>query len=66
MITTAACNGEEVALSSFRRFKVAERAARTGRSPRTDESVKIAAFTNSQFAPANSLKTSLNTKRRAH
>jgi nucleoid DNA-binding protein len=30
MITTAACNGEEVVLSSDRRFKVAERAARPG------------------------------------
>jgi DNA-binding protein HU-beta len=65
MITSAAQQDEEVALFGFGRFKVAERAARKGRNPRTGEAVKIAASKNLRFTPARSLKTSLNTKRRA-
>ena len=65
MITDAAQKGEEVALFGFGRFKVAERAARQGRNPRTGEAVKIAASKSLKFTPARSLKTSLNTKRRS-
>ncbi len=57
--------GEEVSLFGFGRFKVAERAARKGRNPRTGEAVKIAASKNLKFTPARQLKASLNTKRRA-
>ena len=63
-ITSAAQKGEEVALFGFGKFKVAERAARKGRNPRTGEAVKIAASKNLKFTPARSLKTSLNAKRR--
>ena len=65
MITDAAQKGEEVALFGFGRFKVAERAARKGRNPRTGEAVKIAASKSLKFTPARSLKTSLNSKRRS-
>lgn len=65
MITAAAQKGEEVSLFGFGRFKVAERAARKGRNPRTGEAVKIAASKNLKFTPARSLKAGLNTKRRA-
>ncbi len=65
MITSAAQKGEEVSLFGFGRFKVAERAARKGRNPRTGEAVKIAASKNLKFTPAHSLKSSLNAKRRA-
>ena len=65
MITSAAQKGEEVSLFGFGRFRVAERAARKGRNPRTGEPVKIAASKNLKFTPARSLKTSLNAKRRA-
>jgi DNA-binding protein HU-beta len=64
VITAAAANGEEVSLFGFGRFKVAERAARKGRNPRTGEAVKIAASKNLKFTPARSLKAGLNTKRR--
>ena len=64
-ITTAAQQGEEVALFGFGKFKVAERAARKGRNPRTGEAVKIAASKNLKFTPARSLKASLNAKRRS-
>ncbi len=65
MISTAAQKGEEVSLFGFGRFKVADRAARKGRNPRTGEAVKIAASKNLKFTPARSLKTSLNAKRRS-
>ena len=64
MITAAASKGEEVSLFGFGRFKVAERAARKGRNPRTGEAVKIAASKSLKFTPARSLKAGLNTKRR--
>ncbi len=64
-IVEAAQKGEEVSLFGFGKFKVAERAARKGRNPRTGEAVKIAASKNLKFTPARSLKTSLNKKRRA-
>ena len=64
MISTAAQKGEEVSLFGFGRFKVAERAARKGRNPRTGEAVKIAASKNLKFTAAWALKTSLNVKRR--
>ncbi len=63
-ITDAAQKGEEVSLFGFGKFKVAERAARKGRNPRTGETVKIAASKSLKFTPALSLKSSLNTKRR--
>ena len=64
-IVDAARQGEEVSLFGFGKFKIAERAARKGRNPRTGEAVKIAASKNLKFTPARSLKTSLNKKRRA-
>ena len=65
MITSAVQKGEEVSLFGFGTFKVAERAARKGRNPRTGEAVKIAASKTVRFKPATALKSSLNTKRRA-
>ena len=64
-ITDAARKGEEVSLFGFGKFKVAERAARKGRNPRTGETVKIAASKSLKFTPARALKASLNTKRRS-
>ena len=64
MITTAARQGEEVALFGFGKFRIAERAARKGRNPQTGEAVKIAASKNLKFTPARQLKASLNTKRK--
>ena len=65
MITTAARTGEEVSLFGFGRFRVAERAARKGRNPRTGEAVKIAASKNLKFTSARSLRTSLNTRHKS-
>src|SRR3712207_5504086 len=64
-IVEAARQGEEVSLFGFGKFKLAERAARKGRNPRTGEAVKIAASRTLKFTPARQLKTSLNAKSRA-
>jgi DNA-binding protein HU-beta len=64
-IMAAAQKGEEVSIFGFGRFKVAERAARKGRNPRTGEAVKIAASKSLKFTPARSLKAGLNAKRRS-
>jgi DNA-binding protein HU-beta len=64
-IVEVARQGEPVTLYGFGTFKVAERAARKGRNPRTGEPVKIAASKTLKFAAAGSLKASFNKKRRA-
>jgi DNA-binding protein HU-beta len=63
-VAAAAHAGEEVVLFGFGRFKVVERGARTGRNPRTGETVKIPARKVLKFEAAKALKESLNPKRR--
>ena len=63
-ITKAANTGEEVAIFGFGRFKVVERGARTGRNPRTGETVKIPPRKVLKFEAAKAMKESLNIKRR--
>ena len=48
--------GDKLNLSGFGIFKVAHRAARDGRNPRTGESIKIAASKKAKFVPAKALK----------
>ncbi len=43
VITNTLCDGEEVRLMGFGTFAVKNRAARTGRNPRTNEEYQIAA-----------------------
>jgi DNA-binding protein HU-beta len=64
-ITEAACDGEEVGLFGFGKFKVVERQARKGRNPQTGEAVKIAARKVLKFEAAKAMKEGLNTKKRA-
>jgi DNA-binding protein HU-beta len=63
-ITEAANTGEEVAIFGFGRFKVVERGARTGRNPRTGETVKIPPRKVLKFEAAKAMKENLNIKRR--
>ena len=58
-IRDAAVKGEEVSVPGFGKFKVQHKAARTGRNPRTGESVKIAASKKLAFQPAKALKDAL-------
>ena len=48
--------GEEVAIPGFGTFKVAKRAAREGRNPKTGEKIHIPASTKPKFRAAKVLK----------
>lgn len=48
-----------VQLIGFGTFKVSKRAARTGRNPKTGETIKIAASKSVRFSPSSTLKGSL-------
>ncbi len=48
-----------VQLIGFGTFKVAKRAARTGRNPKTGEAMKIKASKTVRFIPSSSLKGTL-------
>lgn len=52
-------NGEEVSIMGFGTFSTKERAARTGRNPRTGESIEIAASRTPSFKPGKALKDAL-------
>jgi DNA-binding protein HU-beta len=55
-IKTALQKGEQVALVGFGTFVVRERAARTGRNPRTREEITIPASKVPAFKPGKALK----------
>ncbi|MDB4673624.1 HU family DNA-binding protein [Verrucomicrobiales bacterium] len=48
-----------VQIIGFGTFKVSKRAARTGRNPKTGESMKIKASKSVRFSPSANLKASL-------
>lgn len=55
-ITEALKAGEKIAIPNLGTFEVRERAARTGKNPRTGEAVEIAAKRLPAFKPAKALK----------
>ena len=55
-ITESLQAGEKIAIPNLGSFEVRERAARTGKNPRTGESVEIAAKKLPAFKPAKALK----------
>lgn len=55
-VTEALQSGEPVALVGFGTFSVKDRAARTGRNPKTKEPIKIAATKVPSFKAGKSLK----------
>lgn len=59
-VGTALKQGETVALVGFGTFQVKERAARTGRNPRTGEEITIAASKNPVFKAGKALKDAVN------
>lgn len=59
-ITETLRQGEDVTLTGFGTFLVKQRAARTGRNPRTGESVAIPASRSPAFKAGKSLKDALN------
>lgn len=60
VIPAALAEGDTVAIPGFGTFSVRERAARTGRNPRTGESIQIPASRMPAFKPGKGLKDALN------
>ncbi len=56
LIHTALKKGDEVSIAGLGIFSAKTRPARTGRNPRTGETIKIAATKTPKFRPAKALK----------
>lgn len=56
IITKTMARGEEVAITGFGTFRVAKRAARMGRNPKTGESIQIKASIKPKFRAGKALK----------
>lgn len=61
-IQSALAAGDQVTLVGFGSFSVADRAAKTGRNPRTGEPLHIAASRIPHFKPGQTLKTAVALK----
>lgn len=59
-VTAALKEGDQVSLVGFGTFAVKERAARSGRNPRTGETIQIAASNVPGFKPGKALKDAVN------
>ena len=59
-VTSTLKKGDSLALVGFGTFSVGERAARTGRNPRTGETIQIKASKNAKFKAGKALKDALN------
>ena len=59
-ITAALKAGEKVQLVGFGTFEVKERGERTGRNPKTGETITIAAAKHPTFTAGKALKDSVN------
>jgi len=59
-IVAALKQGEKVNISGFGTFAVSTRKARTGRNPKTGESIEISASRAAKFKPGKTLKDALN------
>lgn len=58
-IQQALAAGDSVTLVGFGTFKVADRAARTGRNPKTGKAIEIAAARTPKFVAGSKLKTAV-------
>ncbi len=59
-IIAALKQGQRVNISGFGTFSVSTRQARTGRNPKTGETIEISASRSAKFKPGKQLKDSLN------
>ena len=60
VVTETLKQGDEVRISNFGTFGIAERSGRQGRNPQTGEAITIAASKGAKFTPAKAIKTALN------
>ena len=58
-VTEALADGDKVALVGFGTFEVKERAARTGKNPRTGETIEIPALKVPSFKAGAALKNAV-------
>ncbi len=58
-IQDAMAEGEEIDLYGFGKFSVVERAARTGRNPKTGEPLEIAASNSVKFKAAKAFRDAI-------
>jgi DNA-binding protein HU-beta len=61
-VASALRNGDKVTLVGFGTFSVANRGARTGRNPRDNKPIKIAAKKVAKFKPGKKLADEVNGK----
>jgi DNA-binding protein HU-beta len=59
-ISSALGKGQQVSVVGFGTFSVKHRAARSGRNPRTGETIQIAASNVPGFKPGKALKDAVN------
>jgi DNA-binding protein HU-beta len=59
---SALSEGEDISLVGFGNFTVSKVAARTGRNPRTGESLEIKAYNQPKFKVGKTLKDAVNGK----
>ena len=52
-------DGDKIAITGFGTFEVIERAARTGRNPKTGETIEIAASKSPKFKAGKALKNAV-------
>ncbi len=64
-ITDNLTRGEDVRLTGFGSFSVADRAARSGRNPQTGETIQIKASKQPKFKAGATLKDAVNTRKGA-
>ena len=62
-IEGALSKGDSVSLIGFGTFSVSDRAARTGRNPRTGETIQIQASRAAKFKAGKGLKDAVNSPR---
>ena len=62
-VTKELSKGHDVTLIGFGTFSVGKRAARTGRNPRTGETIKIPSSKAPKFKPGKALKDSVNKRK---
>ena len=60
VISAALIDGQEVAIPGFGTYKVAERAARTCRNPKTGETIEVPASKSVNFKVSKALNEKLN------
>jgi len=62
VITQTLKKGDDVRLAGFGTFRVAKRAARTGRNPQTGATINIPASKQPKFSAGKGLKDAVNRK----